>query len=96
MKKNKKLKIQSIEEYVIEYGIPKPIKNIHGFPDLFKTKLEKNKMDDMSSKDPILNTSPAINLYASLLTVSKQNKKETNESDIENDSELSDELNEND
>lgn len=68
----KKVVIQTLEEYVIDYKLPTPRPDVSKFPDLFSVKLEKKKRDDVQCKTPVLQGTPATNLYASLLVALAQ------------------------
>ena len=84
-KKKEKFKIQTIEEYVIDYNIPipTPTLNIGKWPDLFSIKLDNEKKDDIVSIVPVLESSPGVSLYASLLVADSEERekkqKETSE-----------------
>jgi hypothetical protein len=66
-RKRKKIIFQTIEEYIVDNNIPLLKPDPSRFPDLFGVKLDKDKRDDMPSKSPALEGTPAINLYAALL-----------------------------
>ena len=57
--------------------MPKP--DISRFPDLFGIKLDKQKRDDISSKIPVLEGTPAINLYAAVLVAKAEIEKKQQE-----------------
>jgi hypothetical protein len=67
-----KIVIQPIDEYLVENRIPEGKIDISAFPDLFGIRLEKNKRDDIATKNLSLKGSPAINLYASLLVAVRE------------------------
>ena len=72
-KPKKRMKIQTIEDYVIENKIPVAKPDISAFPDLFAPKLEKKKRDDVPTKSLVLKGTPGINFYASLLVAIAEN-----------------------